>query len=56
MAHKSTVELQKLANGLAKKVRQEPTTSDAMYQLLTVLNARLKLLEEAAGLDQIKPA
>ena len=47
MAHKTTEELQKLSQGLAKKLRQNPVVTDEMYQLFTLFHARLKLLEEA---------
>ena len=46
-AHKTTEELQKLSQGLAKSLRQHPLMTDEMYQLLTLFNARLRLLEEA---------
>ena len=46
-AHQPTEELQKQTQGLAKKLRQHPLMTDEMYQLFTLFNARLRLLEEA---------
>ena len=50
MAHLEVEELQRLAHSLAKKLRQQPGTTDELYQLFTVFNARLKLLESSAPL------
>ena len=45
---KNVLELQKLSNASAKRLRQQPETTDALYELLTLFNARLKLLEAQA--------
>ena len=54
MAHNDTEELQKLAHSLARKVRQQPGTTDEMYQLLSIFHARLKVLEEQQARNEAK--
>ena len=46
MAHSDVIELQKLAHALAKKYRQSEDCNETLYELLSVLNARLRTLEE----------
>ena len=45
MSHKEVAELQRMSNALAKKLRQQAYMTDDLYQLLTLFNARLRLLE-----------
>jgi hypothetical protein len=47
MAHLTIIELQKMSQAQAKKLRQMPGMTDDLYQLLTLFHARLKLLEQS---------
>ena len=46
MAHQDVAVLQRMSHSLARRIRQQPGTTDEMYELLTLFHARLKRLEE----------